>query len=385
MWPAQPIHVGTFGELCANLACAAAAYAHDFGEERGRLSLPPSPKSARKRAEAGADSGGARAAAVQRHQEWPDDGRGRAHSDAEERSGIEDTSSKDASAVVTGAGSDDREHRKRRLRGFQPRNFARSSLPAFGPLPPAPSMAARGQGQVFGTRIAENEVLLRVQWQHRHRPTKVLEFNVLSSQTLSELVDAVYKTDRWCLSSTQEDAILKDPSRTWTRTPTYMFIDETFYIDGREEENAAFGREQLAAFALHVSPPGQAAYSVKKMEETFLRDLSVKPGVKYLFCHCGNCEHALIFTQISRATEQDRLLPREMFPLQVWKTRVLQRRCCICDKQLAQWATYGDPMSRTTPGFFCSDCFTSAHYSPKTGEILFEFKCYPYYHDELQG
>mmetsp|Transcript_13526 Transcript_13526/g.19664 ORF Transcript_13526/g.19664 Transcript_13526/m.19664 type:complete len:89 (+) Transcript_13526:30-296(+) len=75
----------------------------------------------------------------------------------------------------------------------------------------------------------------------------------------------------------------------------------------------------------------------------------------------------------------------EKYPLQVWKTRVLQRKCSICEKCSAQWATYGDQMSRTTPGFFCKNCFSSAHYSSTTEAPLFDFRCFPYYHDELQG
>ena len=55
-------------------------------------------------------------------------------------------------------------------------------------------------------------------------------------------------------------------------------------------------------------------------------------------------------------------------------------RMCVC----AQWATYADPISRTTPGHFCEKCFSSAHYSAETKQVV-DFRCFRYFHDELQG
>jgi hypothetical protein len=37
-----------------------------------------------------------------------------------------------------------------------------------------------------------------------------LEFALLASNTLTDLADAVYRTDRWCLSATNEDALLAE-------------------------------------------------------------------------------------------------------------------------------------------------------------------------------
>ena len=58
-----------------------------------------------------------------------------------------------------------------------------------------------------------------------------------------------------------------------------------------------------------VTGQGQNTYSIKKMEDTFFGDLRMRPGVKYVFCHCGDCEHALVFTQMFRATISDCRIP----------------------------------------------------------------------------
>jgi hypothetical protein len=75
--------------------------------------------------------------------------------------------------------------RDRRNPAFQPRNFARNPLsdPNFDALPVIST--AGGPGPVDGTPIADNEVVLHVQWQHRSRTAKVLEFLVLASQVLA--------------------------------------------------------------------------------------------------------------------------------------------------------------------------------------------------------
>lgn len=37
-------------------------------------------------------------------------------------------------------------------------------------------------------------------------------------------------------------------------------------------------------------------YMAKKMEETRFRDLSICLWKNYLYCHCGDCQHQIVFT-----------------------------------------------------------------------------------------
>ena len=390
-----PLAPGRFGELCASLHREAESYCECFGEGAPPPLSPPRQGRAGRKPGPNADAG-------HREMEGAESPKDTGH-DAE-ASGVTDAAG-DADAADAADGSmvhgvegvrrtgDDGGSKTRRKKNafLRPRNFAHNSLAAL-------TASTIGTAEVDATTdraINHDDVVLHVQWQHRSRPTKVLEFAVLASQTLAELVDAVYATDRWCLSATVEDHLraLPEPvagayeggGHRRARLPTYMFIEGAFYVDAREKENMEYASTELARFAAEVTPQGQPEYAVKKMEDTLLGDLSLRPGVTYLFSHCGDCEHALVFTQMLRPTARQRRVPRIKYPLQVWKTRVLQRRCQICDIHCACWATYGDPMSRTTPGFFCEKCFSSAHYSHETQEPLFDFKCFRYYHDELQG
>ncbi|EKX41413.1 hypothetical protein GUITHDRAFT_50248, partial [Guillardia theta CCMP2712] len=90
--------------------------------------------------------------------------------------------------------------------------------------------------------------------------------------------------------------------------------------------------------------------------------LSVAVGRKYLFCHGGRCEHAVSSRGVGGLlTRRDTSSAPEKFPREVWRTRPFARRCQTCDKRTAGIVTYADRMSKETPGFFCRECFSSAH------------------------
>ena len=53
--------------------------------------------------------------------------------------------------------------------------------------------------------------------------------------------------------------------------------------------------------------PGLGLFTSKRMEDVVFDDLKIKLGYPYLYCHQGNCEHLLIFTDLR--------LDYEHFPL----------------------------------------------------------------------
>ena len=44
--------------------------------------------------------------------------------------------------------------------------------------------------------------------------------------------------------------------------------------------------------------PGLGFFTSKRMEDVVFEDLKIKLGYPYLYCHQGNCEHLLIFTDL---------------------------------------------------------------------------------------
>ena len=44
--------------------------------------------------------------------------------------------------------------------------------------------------------------------------------------------------------------------------------------------------------------PGLGLFTSKRMEDIVFEDLKIKLGYPYLYCHQGNCEHLIIFTDL---------------------------------------------------------------------------------------
>mmetsp|Transcript_46167 Transcript_46167/g.72239 ORF Transcript_46167/g.72239 Transcript_46167/m.72239 type:complete len:120 (+) Transcript_46167:248-607(+) len=117
------------------------------------------------------------------------------------------------------------------------------------------------------------------------------------------------------------------------------------------------------------------------MEKTTFASLRLRLGRTYLFTHSGGCEHIMTF----KTMEMQRVADLGRYPLLVFKSRPNIRPCSICEKNKADWVTYDDLMSKSSPGFFCQLCFNQAHYCQETGRLLAtpqnSFKCYRYHHD----
>ena len=97
---------------------------------------------------------------------------------------------------------EDGETKKRRKNDMlNPRNFARNPFSSIPQMVSKGALSLQNDAMTLGEEalLGENEVVLHVQWQHRSRTTKVLQYAVLGSQTMAQLADAVYATDRWCL------------------------------------------------------------------------------------------------------------------------------------------------------------------------------------------
>lgn len=44
--------------------------------------------------------------------------------------------------------------------------------------------------------------------------------------------------------------------------------------------------------------PGLGLFTSKRMEDVVFEDLKIRLGYPYLYCHQGNCEHLIIFTDL---------------------------------------------------------------------------------------
>lgn len=111
------------------------------------------------------------------------------------------------------------------------------------------------------------------------------------------------------------------------------------------------------------------------MEDVIFEDLKVKLGYPYLYCHQGNCEHVIMFTDLRLMNVDDNPNLNE-YPVQVFKHRGKRIRCRVCDVYTAKWVTVNDVLAYEEPCFFCATCFKGLHYS-HSGEKICDFQAYP--------
>lgn len=99
----------------------------------------------------------------------------------------------------------------------------------------------------------------------------------------------------------------------------FFFINNTFYNDLRYPESEDYSRlnkappinqtlRTLFLFSVIIkwaNDPNRLTkssrldtFTIGDMVNTRFEDLSLRLGYPYLFCHHGNCEHAIIFTDL---------------------------------------------------------------------------------------
>jgi hypothetical protein len=116
------------------------------------------------------------------------------------------------------------------------------------------------------------------------------------------------------------------------------------------------------------------------MAETRFADLSVRLGAHYLFCHQGDCEHILVFTDIRLATASVDPPTAAYFPRPVFRAHVKRRICMACRARHAVWQVYGDKWAEASPAYYCDGCHRSIHCNADGTPRYTDYQVFPFYH-----
>ncbi|KAM9769912.1 snRNA-activating protein complex subunit 3 [Menidia menidia] len=194
------------------------------------------------------------------------------------------------------------------------------------------------------------------------------------SHKLTELRDAIC-----CVSDLQ---VCGEFSRTPDMAPDFIskdhfksaffFFEGVFYNDMRFPECQDISTTTIEWAKSRNFP----TYSQAKMEDVCFKDLTVKVGFPYLYCHQGDCEHLIIITDVRLAHKSD-CLDKKLYPLLTHKHRIVTQKCAVCHVFIARWYTTNDQFAPCDPCLFCDKCFRMLHYDAD-GNKLGEFLAYPY-------
>ncbi|XP_068607607.1 snRNA-activating protein complex subunit 3 [Brachionichthys hirsutus] len=152
----------------------------------------------------------------------------------------------------------------------------------------------------------------------------------------------------------------------------FFFFEGVFYRDMRFPECQDISMTVIDWAKSHGFPSsGQA-----NMDDTKFVDLTLKVGFPYLYCHQGDCEHIVIFTDIRLAHKND-CLDKKLYPLMTHKHRFTTQKCVVCHVFIGRWLTTNDRFAPSDPCLFCDKCFRMLHYDDK-GKKLGDFLAFPY-------
>jgi snRNA-activating protein complex subunit 3 len=174
----------------------------------------------------------------------------------------------------------------------------------------------------------EDEVVLSVAIYHPHKHTKMQEFTVLGSQPLTALRDSFY-----CINDHIGDGSITKSA--------FFFIENTFYNDMRFPECIDYSQPIIEWVNQNgrYTEPGLGIFASKSMAENTFNDLSIRIGAQYLYCHQGNCEHIIIFTDMRLFHNEDPK-NKNLYPIHTFQSRIKRKKCRICDIYSAKYFKY---------------------------------------------
>jgi len=233
--------------------------------------------------------------------------------------------------------------------------------------------------------VPNDEVIITVSIYHAEYRRRTQEFNVLSTQYLTEFRDKIKcNADNIVsgeFSETPNLAHAKFAKDTYKSS--FFFIDGVFYNDMRDPQNKDYSTIIIdwARASERYATPGLGLFTKKKMEETQFKDLNIRLGFPYMFCHQGNCEHVVIFTEMRLVNDLD---PTYMsaYPYPVFICKRNRTKCSICSMHLIKWVTVHSPLAFEDPSFFCNRCFDYLHYDTE-GRKVMPFEAYPYFEKDF--
>ncbi|KAG1170108.1 hypothetical protein G6F70_007649 [Rhizopus microsporus] len=213
---------------------------------------------------------------------------------------------------------------------------------------------------------------------------KLQEIDILGSHNLCDLRDTIS-----CFSdlptdiddnddSAESDAHLFDKDNK-KLVPSFFYMDHTFYIDIRYEQNTEEVYEKMINEWLDKKKVDKSKlkYNTLCMEDTCLKDIALQLNRPLAYVHNSNCEHVFMIKDIKLLTPSE-YDSTEDFPKTTRTLMYKRAKCSMCTIYPASYITKGDIISGHSPCYFCKPCFKSFH-AGSDYDKQYNFKASRYY------
>ncbi|KAG7963266.1 hypothetical protein I3843_09G110400 [Carya illinoinensis] len=240
------------------------------------------------------------------------------------------------------------------------------------------------------------EVVLCVEVYHSSRKwVKTQEFLVLGHQTLIELRDKIHcSTDQVMLKAGQHDPSgyfliedvffndLRDPSAIDYSEPIFDWLRNSKDEALKKWESITTGELQQKQKAIVGAVTGLQLPQFKAVDMHMTRfcDLTFRLGAGYLYCHQGDCKHAIVIRDMRLIHSED-VHNRAGYPIVLFQLKSRVQKCDVCKIYRATKVTVDDKWAQKNPCYFCKDCYFLLHYGKDESLLYNDFSVYDYQHD----
>ncbi|KAG0163465.1 hypothetical protein DFQ28_011663 [Apophysomyces sp. BC1034] len=243
------------------------------------------------------------------------------------------------------------------------------------------------KGRDLRNSIPEEVILSIAIYHPKQHDQRLQEFEVLGSELLTDLRDAMYCINDFAWNADHKDRSSDGPVINTPRkklSSSYVFINDTFYVDSRAEEEG-FGEEVDGSATIRewvmqnerYKQPGLAKYTKKRMQDFKFEDLNLNINTVYLLTHQDGCQHPFMIRDIRLHGKDD--LPNESdYPRMVYNWSYKRYKCSMCGLFPARYMTTNDILSGFSPCYFCKKCYEPFHFD-KDGNKFYSYESTDYY------
>ncbi|CAO0790660.1 unnamed protein product [Mucor circinelloides] len=219
-----------------------------------------------------------------------------------------------------------------------------------------------------GGTVAAKDALITITIFNPDNPhVKFQEIEVLSSQTLSDLRDAIYCQSDFTRNRNHKNQDPNEKIVNTTKTklsPSVIYMDHVFYIDTRNKDDipanyydnwidAWLTKKQVKRDVYH--------FETESMENAKLENMTFELRKPFAFIHQDNCEHMMLIDDV-RLISSNEFGSESDFPRTTRNLRYDRFKCSMCSVYPATKITHEDIVSGFSPCYFCDICFESFHH-----------------------
>ncbi|KAJ1975020.1 hypothetical protein H4R34_004495 [Dimargaris verticillata] len=257
------------------------------------------------------------------------------------------------------------------------------------------SVCSKDPTSTDDTAVAPDDIILMVTiYADGRRNSKMQQFLVLGSQPLTTLRDAIvcqsdFAWNPRCNAGTSTTTTENPNTLTRKVSPSFFFIEHTFYNDTRDPDAADYSlpiREWAQQEPRRYDPKFSTLQTKSMSDMTFAQLSSLQLHYPYYFLHQGDCEHVIVFDNVRMLNPLDNMplqalqqqqQPRSAYPKLTFQCFLQRYKCRMCKVAPAQYITVNDAYSGETPCYFCEKCYDLFHYD-QDRKLLYDYLVYPY-------